>query len=356
MRMRFFFAACVVTGAAALVSTPAFSAAEESTVVSGKVFADFSNIDATNDGVDQPINGTGVDVKRFYIGVTHTFDDVWSANATTDFNYVGSDGETNLFIKKAYLQAKLNDALIGRLGSADMPWIPSAEDVYGFRFVEPTIIDRLKFGTSADWGVHGLGKVADGIFSYGVSVVNGGGYKNPTRSKSMDVEARVSFVPITGLTIMAGGYTGKLGKDIEATTTPALHTADRLDALVSYVGGALRAGAEYFQAKNWNNVTTADSDKADGYSAWASWNFTPGWGVFGRGDSAKTSHDINPDLKDEYYNAGVVAHPRKNVDLALVYKHEKVTGGGFVNSANGNLGGLQEGKYDEVGVWGQIVF
>jgi len=348
-------ATVVAACAGGLLSAPAVRA-DESTTVSGKVYADFTSIDASSDDVDLPSSGIGVDVKRFYVGINHNFDDIWSANVTTDFNYVGNDGETQVYIKKAFLQAKLSDALIGRVGSADLPWVPSAEDQYGFRWVENTLIDRLKFGTSADWGVHGLGKLADGKFSYGLSVVNGAGYKNPTRSNSMDFEGRVSFMPVKGLTIMLGGYTGKLGKDVEGSATPALHTASRLDALVSYVDGPLRVGAEYFQADNWNNVTAAATDSADGYSVWGSYNFTPMWGFFARFDEAKTSKDVIPDLKDEYYNAGFVAHPRKNVDLAIVYKHEKVDGGGFVNTSNGNIGGLVEGKYDEIGIWGQMAF
>lgn len=345
----------VAACASVLAAAPAL-ATDESTTVSGKVYADFSSIDASSDDVDLPSSGVGVDVKRFYVGINHVFDDVWSANVTTDFNYVSNDGETQVYIKKAFLQAKLSDALIGRIGSADLPWVPSAEDQYGYRWVENTLIDRLKFGTSADWGVHGLGKVADGKFSYGLSVVNGAGYKNPTRSNSMDVEGRISFMPVKGLTIMLGGYTGKLGKDVEGSATPALHTASRVDALVSYVSDHLRVGAEYFQADNWNNVTTAETDDADGFSVWGSYNFGSTWGVFARYDSANTSNDLNPDLEDEYYNLGIVTHPRKNVDLALVFKHDDVNGGGFINTSNGNIGGLVEGKYDEIGIFGQMAF
>ena len=354
MRIRSFITGAV-TCAAALAATPALC--DEATVVSGKVFADLTNIDASNDGTDLPISGTGVDVKRFYVGVAHTFDEVWSASVTTDFNYISNDSETQVYIKKAYLQAKLSDALTGRLGAADMPWIPSVEEQYGFRYIEPTITDRLKFASSADWGVHGFGKFADGKVSYGVSVVNGAGYKNTNRSQSMDVEARLSFMPIKGLTFMVGGYNGKLGKDVAGTATPPQHTATRLGAMVGYVTSSLRVGAEYFQADNWNNVVTVASDKADGASVWASYNFTPAGGVFARADNAKTSKDLNPDLKDEYYHAGVAFRARKNVDLAFVYKHERVTGGGFINTANGNFGGTGEGgKYDEVGVWGQMSF
>ena len=50
----------------------------------------------------------------------------------------------------------------------------------------------------AIWNVNG--KAADGRLNYSASVVNGAGYKNPTRSDSMDFEARVGFVPVPGLT------------------------------------------------------------------------------------------------------------------------------------------------------------
>jgi len=355
MRKNFMFQLVVAAGAGALV-VPLANAADDTTTISGKMFADLTNYDASNDGANSALNGFGLDVKRFYLGVTHNFDDTWSVNVTSDFNYVGNDSETQLFIKKAYFQAKLSDAFIGRLGSADLPWVPFVEDLYGYRFVENTLIDRLKFGTSADWGLHAGGKVADGKFNYAASFINGGGYKNPSRSNSMDFEARVGFVAFESLNFAVGGYTGKLGKDIDGTTTPALHTANRLDALVAWVNKSFRVGAEYFQAENWNNVTTPATDKADGFSVWGSFNFSDKWGVFARGDSAKTSKDLSPDLKDEYVNAGVVAHARKNIDVAFVYKHEKVDGGGLINTSNGNFGGLNEGKYDEVGIWTQVAF
>ncbi len=199
---------------ASLIACGAAMADEGATTVGGKAFIDFTNIDQTSDGTKQAASGTGADVKRFYLSVTHDFDKTWSANATTDFNYTSTTSETQLFIKKAYVQAKLSDAFVARLGSADLPWIPFVEDLYGYRYVENVLIDRLKFGTSADWGVHAGGKLLDGQFSYAASAVNGNGYKNPTRSQSLDVEGRVAYVPVTGLTIAVGFHSGKEGKDI----------------------------------------------------------------------------------------------------------------------------------------------
>ena len=125
------------------------------TKVSGKMFIDFTNINQHNSDTGKTdASGTGLDVKRFYLSVDHQFNDVWSADLTTDFNYVSNDGETNLFVKKAYVQAKFDQAAVFRAGSADMPWIPFVENYYGYRYVESTLVDRLKFGNSADWGLH----------------------------------------------------------------------------------------------------------------------------------------------------------------------------------------------------------
>lgn len=344
-----------ITLAVAIAATAA-QAQDESTTLSGKMFGDFSNISLKNDGVSQPSSGTGIDVKRFYFGVLHTFDKTWAVNLTTDFNYVGNDGETNLYVKKAYVQAKVSDALIGRLGSADTPWVPFVEDIYGYRYVELEILDRLKFGTSADWGLSASGKTMGGGLNYAFSVVNGGGYKNPTRSSTMDAEGRIGFAPVTGLTLALGFYNGKLGKDIDGSVTPALHTAERYTALAAYNKGALRLGLEYFSADNWNQVTTVATDKADGYSLWASYDFSPKYGIFARADDANLSKTLNPALEDKYYNLGFAIHARKNVDFSVVYKNEKVDGGTW-NTSNGVIGGtVSGGKFEEIGLWAQVVF
>jgi len=340
----------------AAVSVIAFSAmagsayADEDTTIGGRMYADFSNISQDNNGKTTDADGTGFDVKRFYLIVDHKFDDIWSANLTTDFNYVSNDGETNLFIKKAYVQARLNDYFIGRLGSADMPWIPFVESWYGYRYIDPTITDRLKFANSADWGFHAL-SVTNGVFNYAASVVNGNGYKNPSRSSGVDFEGRVGFQPIDGLMFAGGGYTGDRGMDVESM--PSMHTATRWDALVAYKGGPFRIGAEYFSADDWNQVTKPASDKSEGWSAYASWSFTPEWGAFARYDHADLSKDIDPTAKDTYYNAGVEWNVRKGIRLAGVWKHEDS------QSSPPNSAGVPtfaKIKTDEIGIYTEVQF
>ena len=333
--------------------------------VGGKIFADLSNLDEKENDTRIAPSGTGVDVQRFYVIIGEKFDDMWSANITTDASYSSGGGPVDVFIKKAYLQYSLpgSKAFWARLGSADLPWVPFVEDLYGYRYVDHVIVDRLHFGTSADWGLHGGGAI--GGASYAVSVVNGSGYKNPTRSKTMDAEARLAY-NLAGVTFAVGGYSGKLGHDNYATAatdtvSATYHTANRFDALVAYVGNGARAGVEYFSANDWNNVTTPASDKADGYSAWAPYDFTPMLGVFGRWDEAKTSKDLAPNLKDEYFNVGLAAHATSKIDVSLVYKHEKMDNG-FINTAytgfSSKLGtvAMTSGEVNEIGIFTQVAW
>ncbi|MGH8298403.1 MAG: porin [Steroidobacteraceae bacterium] len=368
--------------------------------VDGKIYADLTNLTQQNNGTDTSNSGTGVDVKRFYLMVNEKFDSMWSAKLESDATYNSVTASTctgsglttkcttgttsqqvDVYMKNAWLQMTLDPAFWVRLGESDMPWILFDERVYGHRYVEHTLIDRLHFGNSTDWGLHVGGDVDGKLLSYQLSAVNGAGYKNPTRSKDMDVAGRVSLQPLPGVIIGLGGYSGKLGQDkddnlvtVDTVAVPqAYRTANRVDALAAYVAHGLRVGVEYFSASNWTNgISGADdvpeftssgkanpSDKADGTSVFASYDFTPMWGVFGRWDQAKLSQDLAPGLKDQYVNVGLEAHPIRNVDVALVYKHEKMDGGPATSTfSTTNGGGFNEanGKYDEVGIWTQASF
>jgi len=354
----------------------------DTTTFSGRMYFNFSNISQKNGGV-KPIgttngasNGTGFNIKRFYLGVDHKFDDIFSANLTMDIaNVVGRTSSTNFntlsapsdaqlvgrgfYVKKAYLQAKFSPALIVRVGAADTPWIPYVENIYGLRHIENTVVDRLSFGTSADWGIHVLGDVKDGLLSYQFSMIDGAGYRNVKVTKSVDFEGRVS-TQYKGFFAGVGGYVGKLGNDVQGV--PTYHTAKRLDALAGYKNKLFTIGGEYFYAKNYNNNgsnyinSKTLTDSSDGYSVFANVNFAKKWMVFGRYDWAKPRKDQFPSVKDNYYNFGVQYSPAKIVDLALTYKHDKVDDGTIATS-NGNIGltGIS-GTYNEIGLFGQFRF
>ncbi len=324
----------------------------DNTRLSGRMYFDFTNIDDTNSDTGRTDkSGTGLDVKRFYLGIDHTFDDIWSANLTTDFEYVANDGKTNLFVKKAYVQGRFDEALVFRAGSADMPWIGFVDSYYGFRYVEKSITDRLKYGTSADWGLHLGGDIGAGrSLNYAVAVVNGRGYENPSRSNDVDVEARVGFVPFENMVVAIGGYDGHRGQRTENNDAP--NTARRGDFMVAYASDAFRLGGEYFNARNWNNVLTTATDKSDGYSLWGSVAVADKVKLFVRYDNARLSKTLDRDYKDVYYHAGVEYQVTRGFKLAGVWKH----GRGDQSVDTPAPPHVQSVKTDEIGVFGEVRF
>lgn len=346
------FIVTALAAAIGMASVTANAAEPGDTSVHGKMYFDLTHIDQTHsDTGDTDASGQGLDVKRFYFTVKHQLDPVWSLRLTTDFNYVSNDGETNLYVKKAYVQGHFSDAAVLRIGSAGTPWIGLVEDYYGYRYVEEVLVDRLGYGNSADWGVHLGGELgSNGMFNYAVSAVNGGGYKHATRGKGMDVAARIGFVPVEGMIIALGAYSGKLGKETE--NIEAQNTARRTDLMVAWAGDTFRFGGEYFQAKNWDTVLAPVSDKAAGWSVWGSAELTNDISVFARYDKTDLSKDIDPQAQDTYYNAGVQFQITKGFKLAAVYKHEKREGS-VATPVPPHVANL---RTNEIGVWGEIKF
>jgi len=322
------------------------------TTIGGRVFADFTtkeNKDKAT-GVKSSDSGIGTDVKRFYFTVNHNFDAMWSAQFQSDIGDQGSK-RYDVFVKKAFIQGKFDPAFTVRIGSADTPWVPFVEGLYGYRYFEQTLTDHLSFGSSADWGVHVLGKFGGDLVSYQVSALNGKGYSNPTRTKSVDFEGRLSVEPVKGFTLAVGGYSGDRGNSTDAV--PTKHTAQRLDAAIGYVSDQFRIGGEYFTADNWNTTTSLLTDKSDGYSTCASFSFTPALSVFGRYDSAKPSKDLKPNLEFTYYNLGLQWRANKSLAGTLGYKYAEVKGG-TLGTGNGTIGSTvatSKGEYNEFGVW-----
>lgn len=315
-----------------------------------RVYADVSTKSNKDEatGVKSNDSGVGVDVKRTYFTFTHQFDKTWSAVFQSD---IGDQGARryDVFVKAAYIEAKLNPLATFRLGSANTPWIPYVEGIYGLRYVEQTITDHLSFGASADWGLHALG--GNSLVQYAVSAQNGRGFSNPTRSKTVDFEGRLSFTPVKGLNLAVGGYSGKRGQETDAA--PARHTAQRGDALVAFSNDRFKIGGELFQAKNWNNVITVATDKSDGFSGWAQFNFNPKYSLFGRYDQANPSKDLKPNLEFTYYNAGWQWTVNKAFAASLVYKYAEVEGG-TLGTGNGTIGSAnprEKGKYQEIGIF-----
>lgn len=318
------------------------------TRVGGRIFFNATTRTEEVNGARTNGTGTGFDVTRMYLSVDHRFDDVWSANLTSDAQYLsfGAGAGANqassveVFIKKAYVQAKWGDALLMRIGAADTPWVPFVERYYGMRYVNGVLHDRLSYGTSVDWGLHVGGETAGGL-NYAASVTNGRGYRNPSRSERVDVEGRIGWSPTPHAVVAVGAYTGQRGHNTATVDPP--HTARRVSAMAAYADARMRLGAEWFRADNWAVINAAD-DRASGWSTWASYALTGG-GItaFGRYDSVDTSERVNPSYGNAYWHLGMEFPVIKGFKLAAVYKDTTSTA-------------AAETRTGELGVWGDVQF
>jgi hypothetical protein len=378
------------------------------TTIGGELFSDFSRIQLQNESptgqrVDTAPNGTGFDIKRLYLIVDHKFNDIFAADITTDAqfstastatvttptgtttaltNQNTSGGVTEVFIKKLYLEGAFNKLFVLRVGAYNGAWTSFVESNYGYRYIDKTTTDRLGFANTADWGLHASGVYGANLVNYQFSVVNGAGYKNPSRTKDVDFEGRIGVNPIEWLTVGGGFYSGHLGQITAANENFPKQTATRFDALAAVNIIGIHVGTEWFQAKNYKTVNSLAasvygtsavvntaaagpvSDKANGFSSWVSYDINSQFNVFARYDDTKLSADINPKLRDEYFNLGAAYKPIKPLDVAIVYKNEKVEHGSNTISgadANGSytIGGANSnryGRFSEYGVYAHYKF
>jgi hypothetical protein len=336
------------------------------TTLGATLYTDFSNISQTP--TPNKVNGTGADIKRAYISVDHTFNSIYSANLTVDLapNGIILNGGTfgtgtnqgSEVVKYAYVQAKYFNELVVQAGEQKNPWIPFVEDIYGYRFVDKVIADQNKFGSSADFGLNAHGDIAKGLVQYSVSVEDGAGYKNPVRSKTVDVEGRVN-VNYMGFVAAVGGYSGQLSSNIQTVPATAFQTATREDALLAYTNSKLRLGIEYLQETDWKVVTKTTPDKSQGYSAFGSYMFMPQWSVFGRYDALTPSQTLASAERYTLANVGISYEPVKTVDLALVYKRETIAHaptGGYTDGTTTLAPAGGAGTYSEFGLYSQVKF
>ena len=182
-------------------------------------------------GIKSSDSGVGVDVKRTYFTFTHQFDSRWSAVVPVRHRRPGRPALRRLRQEGLRRRPRSPRMATFRLGSADTPWIPYVEGVYGLRYVEQTITDHLSFGASAEWGLHVTGIEP----ALGLPALRRQRPRLQQPHPQQDAStsrAGVSFTPVKGLNLAVGGYSGKRG--LETDAAPAKHTATRSDALVAY--------------------------------------------------------------------------------------------------------------------------
>lgn len=275
---------------------------------------------------------TGLGVDRFYLWLKYKIDDTWSAKITTDVNneqgrtgVPGLKRNMNVFLKNAYIQGSFSPEFNLLVGLAGTPWIPYEESLWKHRYVTNVFVDGYGYDDSADYGVALKGKFMNGLLGYSASIVNGGGYSNPSRTDSIDFSARLTLRPVEGLDISGHYRDGKRGK--KTLATPNADDNTLWQGLVSYGIDNARIGGGYINNKV--SAVTGLETKNTGFDIWAWYNFMPEFGAFGRYDYKKQTVTANAvDEKLDRFIVGLEYIYSKSLRFSAVYDHANVDNSG----------------------------
>ena len=137
------------------------------------------------------------DIDRVYLDFKTKIDDTFSARITTDVGRT-NDKKLEPFLKYAFLQVQASDDIKLRFGSAGTPQVGFSDKFWGQRWLAKSFTDQEKILSSADLGVHALGKHADGLFSWSTAIINGEGYGNPEVDTDKAAQLRLTVDPLHG--------------------------------------------------------------------------------------------------------------------------------------------------------------
>ncbi|MGM0481827.1 MAG: hypothetical protein ACQEQZ_07850 [Pseudomonadota bacterium] len=308
-------------------------ATEQETAVSTQIFTNLSNIQ--QNPVNSSAEGWQFDLKRFYINVDQKFNNNWKGFITTDVQWRRQADPTDVWFRHAYVERQFGDQMTLWLGVAPLPWIDYVARKVGYRYIDPSINPMQGFAGPTDLGVHFY--QTGERFSYGVSVVTGGGFKKPTVGDSADVETYAAWHLTSAWDIAVGYYSGARAQDKDESQK--FNSAERFNGSVNYQTAQWRFGVEYVYASNWNQVATPVEDAKSGWGSWVSYRYAPAYSVFLRYDSSKPSRRLNPTLEKDYIQAGWDWQTTPYLTVAVVAKHKQQ------NSATNDK------DTNEVGVW-----
>lgn len=312
------------------------------TRLSGTLFLDSTWLRKKSSGMpgNSDIN---VDLKRFFFDIDHRFSEIWSAQITTDIQWMRHD-YPDPWLRHAYVQGNFSQAFIMQLGAAPTPWRVYVNKWSGYRYVERDLTTRARIGSGSDWGGHISGSFdTAGHIRYAAAVMTGASYQKLRVGDIPDVSVRISWEPNENSTISLGSYRGRFAQDYGIRE--ALHTAQSWSLMAAWADERWRFGGQYFYARNLYRILQPDSDRSYGWSSWASMQLTPAVAILARHDKLKPSTWLNPYQQDRYSHIGLEWKINSSLRMAAIWKH------GRIRNTN-----QQWQTNDEAGVWARIHF
>ncbi len=251
--------------------------------VEGRIYADFSA--DVSDGNDKAF-----ELKRAYFGYEYQITQDWKAHLRVDVGgseFVIEDVLAQyVFFKTAALYYQ-KDNWFAAFGLHDTYQFKVQENLWGKRYILPSMLDRQKFDFSADIGMSG--QYSTDKFSVDVALFNGEGYKQLQQDDAFRGSIGITgwfvnrkligrlYVDQSNANVHLGSYTGFIGLDLDRFTL----------------------GAEY---THQNNYIYVEGHNRDAYSVFSQYNITSRIGLWARIDGMVSDFNFDEPLSDDNVN------------------------------------------------------
>jgi hypothetical protein len=150
-------------------------------------------------------NANGIWLRRAYLTFDYAYDSDFSFRLRFEMNSPGdftTSAKLVPFVKDLYMRWRRAGHQV-YLGISGTPTWGLSESIWGYRNVEKTPLDLLKFGSSRDFGVAARGRLDEnGIVRYHVMVGNGASTKSETNQGKKGYAA-LEIRPGSGLVVQA---------------------------------------------------------------------------------------------------------------------------------------------------------
>lgn len=263
-------------------------------------FSHFSHPDSQVDGRH------GFQYRRLYLTTDFTLSDAFSGRARLEANdgTVGPDGPVPV-VKDLWLTWAYTENHHATVGVTPTPAFGIAEDVWGYRSLEKTIMDLQDVVSSRDFGLRFNGPVTEnGSVRYAVMVANNSGLR-PETDKYKRIYGQIEARPTERVIAVVGGDYAGYGDQRD--------NAFRLSAFGGYSLDDVRIGLEAY----WYQVTfEPGGERTDlGASLFGRVQVAPEWEVVGRIDRSRTTPR---GAADQFETSGVVGlayQPHESVKI-----------------------------------------
>jgi len=260
-------------------------------------------------------------IDRAYLGVRYEASPIWSLNFKTEFRSVVGATNNVLRVKEANVEGRFSDALVVKLGSAELPLVTFEDNAWGHRYLMPGLAElnatMLKSNT-ADYGIHFSGAVDSmdsGMFDYAASVIQGGGYLNQQNNSSSHIDYELLGSYSYDNAIVTAGYrSGYNGVAAQASANKRYNfgLGYNLEDIGSF-------GAEYIRIDDRSGVTQVKR------AAWSVYGAAPvadALSLVARYDRTDPNTAVSNDTADKYLVA--LEHTyNENVSVAFSYDYTK---------------------------------